>query len=305
MIPRVVRGTLPHERLLAPAPRPLNGVAQDRVEIEELEAQVSRPLAESSSNSPGATPTAGGAGEVRLSVIVPAYNEEERLGESLEKIAAYLAAREGLHEVIVVDDGSVDATAAVARSVLLPSPVRFRLLRNVPNRGKGYSVRRGLMAAEGARALFTDADLSTPIEDLPRLEAALAAGADIAIGSRDTEGSEVLRHQAWYRELAGKSFNLVVRALAVPGIRDTQCGFKLFRREVIAPVFERVAVERWGFDVEMLVVARGLGYRVSEVPVRWINDDRSKISLLRDGLQMLQDMARARLRHRHLKPPPR
>jgi dolichyl-phosphate beta-glucosyltransferase len=238
---------------------------------------------------------------VRLSVVIPAYNEEQRLGDSLVTIRAALLGRDESAEVIVVDDGSSDGTADVAREVLgAPGGPAFSVLRNEPNRGKGYSVRRGLLAARGALALFTDADLSTPIEDLTRLEQAIREGADIAIGSRDTVGSEVLVRQAWYRELAGRTFNFVVRALAVPGIRDTQCGFKLFRRDTIRPVFERVTVERWGFDVELLVIAQRLGYRVAEVPVRWVNDDRSKVNLLRDGVQMLGDIIRARIRHRNL-----
>ena len=239
--------------------------------------------------------------ECALSIVVPAYNERDRLPRGLRGIVEYLDAR-GLDgaELIVVDDGSADGTDAVASSILEPTGRPFRVLCNPGNRGKGYSVRRGLLDARGARVLFTDADLSTPIDELGALERALDEGADIAIGSRDVEGARVLRHQVWYRELAGKSFNVAVRALAVSGIRDTQCGFKLFTREAAQTVCAHQTLDRWGFDVELLLLARRLGLRIAEVPVRWINDEDTKVDLVRDGTAMLVDILRIRWRHRHL-----
>lgn len=238
--------------------------------------------------------------EVELTVVVPVYDEEQRIGAGLAAILGYLASRGGRTELLVVDDGSTDRTRAEAERILAGSDVESRVLSNGRNRGKGYSVRHGMLEARGARALFTDIDLSTPMDDLERLEAALDDGADIAIGSRDAAGSELLREQPWYRELAGAAFNVAVRLLAVSGIRDTQCGFKLFRRAVAREVFGRQTIERWGFDVEILYVARRLGYRIAEVPVRWTNDERSRVNVLRDGLVMLGDIFRVRWRHRGL-----
>ena len=239
-----------------------------------------------------------------LSIVVPAYNEAQRLPRGLSTLLDYARRRTERIEIIVVDDGSGDQTVAAAEQALSAapdlSPVDFQVLANGQNRGKGYSVRRGMLAARGQRVLFTDADLSTPIDELECLEAALDQGADIAIGSRDIAGAHVLEHQPWYRELAGKTFNVAVRTLAIRGIRDTQCGFKLFRREVIPPIFESQTIERWGFDVEILFIAHRLGHRIAEVPVRWVNDAQTKVNMLRDGSEMVADLLRIRWRHRRL-----
>ncbi len=241
--------------------------------------------------------------EPSLSIVVPSYNEERRLERTLPAIIAYLESHtDETAELIVVDDGSTDRTREVAEQAGKNGAVSLQLISNDGNRGKGYSVKRGILAARGRRVLFTDSDLSTPIDDFEALDAALAAGADVAIGSRAVAGADIVEHQAWYRELGGQSFNLVVRALAVPGIRDTQCGFKLFRREVVRPIFERVTIDRWGFDAELLFVARRLGYRVEEVPVHWRNDTESKVDFLRDGTTMLMDLLRIRWRHRDITP---
>ena len=197
-----------------------------------------------------------------LSVVIPAYNERARLPRTLERIRGFLAGRP--HEIVVVDDGSADGTAEAARAAAGDALV---LLRNEGNRGKGYSVRRGMLAARGARRLMTDADLSTPIEELARLEQALEDGHGVAIGSRALAGARIEVRQPLYRESLGRLFNVFVRALAVPGVRDTQCGFKLFTAAAAQAVFTAARLDGFSFDVEALFIARQLGYRVAEVPV--------------------------------------
>lgn len=241
------------------------------------------------------------AEDVDISVVVPAYCEEARLGPTLRRVREYLTARGGSAEIVLVDDGSDDRTSEVAREALVGFE-RQQILRNEPNAGKGASVRRGMLASRGAVALFSDADLSTPIEELEKLLAAHAAGADIAIGSRALRDSRIEVHQPWLRETMGRCFNLFVRLFVMGGIRDTQCGFKSFRREVIGPVFGRQRIERWGFDVEILYIARRLGYRIDEVPVVWRNDAATKIHAGADGLRMLREALAARRMHRHLTP---
>ncbi|MCC7492097.1 MAG: glycosyltransferase family 2 protein [Fimbriimonadaceae bacterium] len=236
-----------------------------------------------------------------LSVVVPAYCEEQRLPAGLRRIREWLAAWPGRAEIIVVDDGSSDRTSAVATAELAGFPAAT-VLRNEPNAGKGASVRRGMLSARGAIALFTDADLSTPIEEFAKLQAAHTAGADIAIGSRALAASQIEVHQPLARELAGRCFNLFIRTFVMGGIRDTQCGFKSFRREVLPAVFGRQQIERWGFDVEVLYIARRLGYQIAEVPVVWRNDEATKVNAAADGLKMLREALQARRMHRHLTP---
>lgn len=230
---------------------------------------------------------------VYLSVIIPAYNEEQRIGKSLQTILAYLRLQPYAAEVIVVDDGSRDAT----REAVMPfrggtPPVH--ILANGQNRGKGFSVRRGFTQAGGDYLLFSDADLSTPIEEVERLLVALQRPADIAIGSRALPDSRVEVHQPWYREAMGRFFNRLVQALAVPGIRDTQCGFKCFRRDAALAICQRMTSERFGFDVEMLYLGRKLGYRVCEVPVVWRHSPQTRVRLGRDAISMLVDLLRVR-----------
>jgi dolichyl-phosphate beta-glucosyltransferase len=238
--------------------------------------------------------------ELDLSVIVPAYNEEGRLGNTLERIVGYLTAEGWAFEVIVVDDGSVDRTSEIAEACLQNVP--HIVVRNEPNRGKGYSVRRGMLLGRGRLLLFSDADLATPIEEVTPLKAALDAGHDLAIASRGLARSNIEVHESWLRETLGKTFNLFIRTFIMGGIRDTQCGFKLFRREVVKPIFERQTVERWGFDVELLLVARKLGYSVAEVPVRWIHSSDTRIRTGFDGIGMVLDAIRIKWRHRKLRP---
>jgi dolichyl-phosphate beta-glucosyltransferase len=230
---------------------------------------------------------------VDLSIVVPAYNEEQRLGGSLKRIVEYLRRRSGRAEVLVVDDGSTDATVKVAEAAAELSPIPIRVLRNGANRGKGFSVRHGMLQARGRLLLFTDADLSAPIEELERLEAAVLAGYDLALGSR-ADRELIQTHQNPLREFAGRTFNLIVRALLVLPFRDTQCGFKLFRRSAAEAVFPLQRIERWGFDPEILYIARQRGLRAIEVPVRWSHAEGAKIHVVRDSMRMFLDVVRIR-----------
>lgn len=249
------------------------------------------------------TPTAPGQPE--LSVIIPAYNEERRLGRTLLAVDEYCRSRRLAAEVIVVNDGSSDRTAALARAFAARAPVL--VLDNPDNRGKGYCVRRGMLAAQGRELLFTDADLSAPIEEVEKLRAALAQGADVAIGSRAMR--QLIRsHQSRFREMAGRLFNWLVVAMLGLRFRDTQCGFKLFRREAAAAIFPLQRVERWGFDPELLFIARRRGLRVVEVPVIWSHATGAKIHMLRDSLRMFLDVLYIRwnaVRGRYHAPPMR
>ncbi|HVR70780.1 MAG TPA: dolichyl-phosphate beta-glucosyltransferase [Vicinamibacteria bacterium] len=226
---------------------------------------------------------------LELSVVIPAYNEAARLPRTIERVERFLAGR--LYEIVVVDDGSTDGTVEAARAVAGRDLV---VLRNDVNRGKGYAVRRGMLAARAERRLLSDADLSTPIEELGRLESCLDTGFDIAIGSRALAGSRVEIHQPWYRENMGRLFNVCVRALAVPGVRDTQCGFKLFAARAAQAVFAAARVDGFSFDVEALFIARRLGYRIAEVPVVWRNDAATRVGL-GGGFRAFPDLLRIRL----------
>ena len=229
-----------------------------------------------------------------LSLVIPAFDEARRLPGSLATALAFLTAHGRPFEVIVVDDGSRDDTAGVAAENLAALGGRGRLLRLAPNRGKGAAVRTGVRAALGEYVLVSDADLSTPLEELAELERALEAGADIAIGSRALDRRRVLRRQSFARDWTGRLFNLVVRLCVLPGIHDTQCGFKLFRRAVVEPVFARARIDGFGFDVESLAIAERLGFRIAEVPVRWLNDADSRVSF-GQGAAAFFDPLRVRL----------
>ena len=227
------------------------------------------------------------------SFIVPAYNESERLNVSLPRILDYIHQQELQSEVIVVNDGSRDDTAAVVRRFAELHPA-VRLLENPGNRGKGYSVRNGMLQARGEVMLFTDADLSSPIEEAGKLFAALEQGADVAIGSRWLRAELQTERQPWYRQLYGRLFNLALRLTLGLKFRDTQCGFKAFTRGATQIVFSRQRVERWGFDPELLFLANKFKLRTAEVPVAWAHDHRSKISPLRDGIKMGLEMLSVR-----------
>lgn len=236
-----------------------------------------------------------------LSLILPAYNEAKRIGDTISTVRAYLdSARSwagtscpGPYEIIVVDDGSTDSTADVLSGIQ-----DIQVISYLPNRGKGYAVRQGMLASRGEYVAFTDVDLSAPIEELAKLFAAIQAGADVAIGSRAVVGSQLLRRQPRYRELGGKMLNLFIRLFAVPGIHDTQCGLKLFRGDLARRVFAKCVLDGWGFDVEALYLARKLGGRIAEVPVRWSHDADTRIRPLRAGLQVVKDIIRIRF-HRY------
>jgi dolichyl-phosphate beta-glucosyltransferase len=234
-----------------------------------------------------------------LTFVIPAYNEVGRIGPGLATLLDYVASKPFAADLILVDDNSRDGTAQYVEE-RVGGRLPLTILRNEPNRGKGHSVRRGMLAATGEYVMFCDADFSTPIAETDKLLDALDRGADVAIGSRGMKDSQVTTHQPKWREIPGKLFGLMVRALALPGIRDSQCGFKFFRREAAQEIFSRVQLERWAFDVEVLYIARRLGYRTAEVPIRWINDPNTKVRLLVDGPRMVRDIMTVKRRHRDL-----
>ncbi len=224
------------------------------------------------------------------SIVIPAYNEAARIGNALEQVVACIHQRGWSAEVIAVDDGSRDQTAEIVRTFAKNHP-EVRLLQNPGNHGKGYSVRNGILHSFGEVVMFTDADLSAPIEEADGLFAAIAAGADIAIGSRWLERTRQTIRQPLYRQFFGRCFNGVTRAIMGLPYADTQCGFKAFTRAASQTVFQLQTIERWGFDPEILFIARKRGYRVDEVAVSWAHDERTRMSYLKDGMRMLQDIA--------------
>ena len=228
-----------------------------------------------------------------LSVVIPAYDEERRIGPTLERIVAYLRRRGSTSEILVVADGCRDRTVDVVKGIGTEG-FPLRVLDSGVNHGKGRCVRRGMLAARGTLRLFPDADLSTPIEELEKLRGALAAGHDVAIGSRRLPESRVDVPQPWWRRAMGWGFNWCVQHLAVPGIADTQCGFKLFSADAARQIFSRQRIDEFGFDVEVLWIARKLGLRVAEVPVTWLDDPDSKVRPVSDAWRMLVDLQRIR-----------
>jgi glycosyltransferase involved in cell wall biosynthesis len=229
---------------------------------------------------------------LELSIIIPAYNEQRRLPQALARIRDYFVSQQmspAEIEIVVVDDGSTDATPRVAEEWAREMPL-VRLVSNGRNRGKGYSVRHGMFEARGRIALFTDADLSSPIEESEKLFAGLAAGNDVAVGSRALDRSLIGVHQSRFRELAGIIFNGLVRLITGLPFHDTQCGFKAFVREPSQIIFEQQRIERFGFDPEILFLAQRHGLRAVEVPVRWAHDPATKVHVLRDSLLMFGDL---------------
>lgn len=232
-----------------------------------------------------------------ISVIIPAYNEASRLGESLKTIIAYLNEQEYKTELIVVDDGSTDRTAKVAEEIFaeITGKTDTRVIRYEENRGKGYAVKTGLLAAQGDIALFSDADLSTPITELPKLVEPIYNGElDVTFGSRALDRSLIGVHQPWRREQGGRVFNLIVRLSTGLPFWDTQCGFKAFRMSVCRPIIESVNIDRFGFDVELLYVTYLAGLRLKEIPVRWDHNDGSKVSVFRDSRRMFGEVLKIR-----------
>ncbi|MFL6258950.1 MAG: dolichyl-phosphate beta-glucosyltransferase [Thermoanaerobaculia bacterium] len=232
---------------------------------------------------------------IELSVIVPAYNEERRLAPGLRQALEYLARRGEPFELLVVDDGSRDATARVAEAF---APQGVRVVRHERNRGKGAAVRTGLLASRGRKVLVSDADFSTPIEEIEKLERFLQDGTPLVIGSRGLADSQVRQRQPFYREMMGRIFNRLIRMFGVRGIRDTQCGFKLARGEEGRRIASELKIEGFAWDVEMIWLARRRGYKIAEVGVIWVNSPDSRVDPIRSSFSMLRDVITMRLRHR-------
>lgn len=228
-----------------------------------------------------------------ISLVMPAYNEELRIGDSIEKVVQYFIARNISFEFIVVDDGSTDRTREI-----VSAHTGIILLTLEQNSGKGAAVKRGMLEASGKYVYFCDADLSTPISEIEKLQAELTSGSDICIGSRAIDNKMIKKHQPFYREWMGKTFNKIVRVFAVRGIKDTQCGFKGFRSEAAKEVFSRTQISGFGFDVEALYIANKIGYNIKEIPVLWFNDERSKVDPIKDSIRMLIDIFKIRILHK-------
>ena len=231
-----------------------------------------------------------------LSIVIPAFNEESRLGDSVRQILAYLSQENPSAELIVVDDGSSDATAKVAETVCAEFPaVETKVIRYDENRGKGFAVKTGLLAAVGEIALFTDADLSTPISETPKLVEPIEKGEfDVTFGSRALDRNLIGTHQPWRREQGGKVFNLIVRSLTGLPFWDTQCGFKAFNMQKFRPLLDVMTIDRFGFDVEFLYVAHHKGLRLQEIPVRWNHCEGTTVSVFRDSQRMFSEVRQIR-----------
>lgn len=229
-----------------------------------------------------------------LSIIIPAYNEEARLAKTLPLLKTYLDRQSFSWEVVLVDDGSSDRTSEALHRFFTPE--EGRSFKNSPNRGKGYSIRRGVEEARGEVLLFSDADFSTPIEEFPKLYQHIQNGFDVAIGSRSLPESNIEVHQAWIRESMGKIFNLLVRIILLRGFIDTQCGFKCVRRKDAAPIFSQLTIDGFGYDVEFLFLAQKNGLKIQETPVLWRNHPDSRVRILQDSFLMLTDLLTVRFR---------
>ena len=241
----------------------------------------------------GSRSAPGRSWEIVLSVVIPAHNESARLPATLQAVLSLLQSRSEPFEVVVVDDGSTDDTAELVQRVCRESP-EVRLLRHPTNIGKGAAVRNGMLNARGEYILFTDADLSAPIAEVERLLEPLKNGYDVAFGSRGLQPEWITLRQSRFREAAGRLFNLWTRGIAGLDFRDTQCGFKAFRRQAAETIFARQRIPGFGFDVEVLYLARKFGYRVLEVPVHWAHSEGSTVHMLRDSVRMFLDLLRIR-----------
>jgi dolichyl-phosphate beta-glucosyltransferase len=229
-----------------------------------------------------------------LSVIIPAYNEELRLPVYLVKILAYLDQMAFSYEIIVIDDGSTDETAAIVEGFSAKNP-EVQLFRLPRNQGKGHAVKFGMLKANGELKLFTDADGATPITEFERLRQAIEQGADVAIASRAINDESIIVQAKLHRKLIGTIFNFLVRTLTVKGINDTQCGFKLFTRKVADVVFPLQSIHDFGFDVEILYICQKKGFRILEIPVNWTDMPGTKVKVIRDSLRMFKDVVKIRL----------
>ncbi len=230
-----------------------------------------------------------------FSVVIPCFNEAARIGQTVHATLDYLNTASPESELIVVNDGSTDATSTIARNALAPAKIEGRLLENFPNRGKGAAVRKGLLAGQRPIGLFFDADLSTPLSEIPKVIEPIANGdVDLAFGSRALDRSLIGQHQPWRREQAGRVFNLLVRIATGLPFWDTQCGFKAFRLDVCRPILEAARIEGFAFDVELLYLAQRAGLRLREIPVRWNHAEGSKVRFVHDSLRMLCEVVELR-----------
>ncbi|MCM8768791.1 MAG: glycosyltransferase family 2 protein [Candidatus Omnitrophica bacterium] len=237
--------------------------------------------------------------QVDVSIIIPAYNEEKRLGPTLIAVADYFLSSSKTFEIIVVDDGSTDGTAQLVEKIKPAYSAGsergiFRLVRHETNQGKGKAVRTGVLLATGRWILFTDADLSTPITEFDKMEQALRNGDEVVIGSRALPESRIMVAQPWFRRQIGRIFPLLVRCLLLPDFHDTQCGFKAFKKETAQRLFQQLQTSGFAFDVEILLRAKKAGINVREIPVIWYNSRESKVSLWRSPWQMLAEVIRIR-----------
>lgn len=232
-----------------------------------------------------------------LSIVIPAYNEENRLSLTLEKVYAYLKDKPYEYEVIVVDDGSADATRDIALQSTLQRSGKLAIFRNEGNKGKGFSVKRGILASRGEYVLFSDADLSTPIEEFDKLYSYVGEGFDVIIGSRSASGSDIKVHQPWHREKMGKIFNMFIKLFLFKEFRDTQCGFKLFKGDVAHRIAEQLRIDGFCFDVEMLYVAKLRNYNIKEIGVVWNNSAQSTVTIMRSSLNMFFDLFKIKTLH--------
>ena len=231
-----------------------------------------------------------------VSIVVPAFEEQERLGDSIDRVLTYLAGTGVNGELIVVDDGSADTTAETARSACAKFPdANTRVIRYEENRGKGFAVKTGLLAAAADIALFSDADLSTPIEEMHKLiDPIVSDDFDITFGSRALDRSLIGTHQPWRREQGGRVMNLIIKMMSGLPFYDTQCGFKAFNMNKFRPLLDLMTIDRFGFDVEFLFVAKHHGFRLAEIPVRWNNVEGSKVSVVRDTRRMFSELNQIR-----------
>ena len=230
---------------------------------------------------------------MKISIVIPAYNEEKRIGKSLETIISYMNDNHSDYEILVVDDGSSDKT-----NELVSRFDKVAFFQQEKNMGKGAAVRRGMLEAKGDILVFSDADLSTPIYELDKVLNGIEEGYDIVIGSRALQNELVKKHQPWYRETMGKTFNKIVQFLVFSGIKDTQCGFKGFKKHVAKNIFAKAKIDGFAFDVEVLYLASKLGYKVKEVPVEWYNDERSTVHPIIDSIKMILEILKIRSLHK-------
>ncbi|MCX5707299.1 MAG: glycosyltransferase family 2 protein [Candidatus Omnitrophica bacterium] len=233
-------------------------------------------------------------GTIFISLVIPAYNESKTIANAIDKVLLYFTKKDYLFEIIVVDDGSIDDTGYLVTNLSKKWP-SIRLITHTHNIGKGFSVKNGILAARGDYILFSDADLSVPIEELDKIMAYFSQGYDMVIGSRALQESSIILRQSWFRQGMGRIFNLLVRLLGLASIRDTQCGFKCFSKNAAQKIFNLQRLNSFCFDVEILHIAKFLKYKIKEVPIIWINRVDSRVSIIKDSLLMLFDLLKIRL----------